>query len=165
MGDLFLEYIISHKKQSKDYRIIAGIILGALLLLTACLLWFPVWLPLTLFLAVWGSYRLISARNLEYEYSFADGVLTIDKIVARQYRRRLIPIQISAIKGFGKQGDEAYGAAIAEGLQILDFTSGRREGETYYMIVSRPKATYLILLELQDALLEKLPAYLPISFR
>ena len=91
--DTFLEKLVTRKKTLTDYLILAGtVIVGILLIMAALTIQILVQLGLSLLLAagiIFLGYRIITSRNIEYEYIVTNGDLDIDIIVAKRKRKRI----------------------------------------------------------------------------
>lgn len=99
--DIFVEQLVKKKFGTKDYLIIAAILLGGLVIITASFL-----IPSISFLIIigvaFGAYYLISARSVEFEYSVTNGNITIDKVINRRSRKRVISVEAHDIEEMGK---------------------------------------------------------------
>ncbi|HHV31080.1 DUF6106 family protein [Caproiciproducens sp. LBM24188] len=100
--DVFIEQIIKKKFGTKDYLIFAGIIIVGLLLIAASMLFIPSFSLIILIAVCFGAYYLISSRNLEFEYSITNGDITIDKIINRRSRKRVISMDAHNVEKMGK---------------------------------------------------------------
>lgn len=56
--------------------------------------------------AGYGTYYLVQGMYVEYEYTFTNGELDIDKIVAKRKRTPLVTAEVKKFTGFGKYSDE-----------------------------------------------------------
>lgn len=107
--DVFVEQIVKKRNTGKDMAIIALIIVGGLLLAFIFAFILPVLIPqlFTIFLllmvgTVFGAYWLITNLNVEFEYAVTNGDLTIDKIIHRRKRKRIITLDAKDIERLGK---------------------------------------------------------------
>ncbi len=50
----------------------------------------------------YGGWYLLTSFNIEYEYSFTNGEMDIDKIIAQRKRKRLITVVCREIESIGK---------------------------------------------------------------
>ncbi|NLJ30356.1 MAG: hypothetical protein GX424_01925 [Clostridiales bacterium] len=105
--DIFVEQLVKKNREAKDYLIIAGIVLAGLLLIMAS--------TLVPFIAVFvfagvcvGEYYLITALNLEYEYSVTNGEITIDKIINKRSRKRIISMDAHTIEFMGRYDPQEH---------------------------------------------------------
>lgn len=156
----FYEQIIKHKKSRKDYFMILLTVFAGLAFLVLASALIPAFLPLWIFIPCWFGYFAISGRCLEYEYSITNHVIDIDRIAGKRRRRKMIVIDLKEIIGHGTPGDEPYRAAVKKGLRVLDFSSGADETGKYYLIVPRPKATYIVIMEPNETMLACMNVYL-----
>ncbi len=111
--DTFIEYMIKQKKKKRDYMRAALIIATStivVLIVTLIFLVLPSYLisiwPLTVAGIYYGSYKIISSFDVEYEYILTNGELDVDKITHKKKRRRIITIHTKSFIEFGKIGDE-----------------------------------------------------------
>ena len=107
--DVFVEQIVKKRNTTKDIAVIVGIILAALILCFVFAIILPALVPilgtLSLFLVagtIFGAYWLISSMNLEFEYAATNGDLTVDKIIHRRKRKRVINLDSKDIETMGK---------------------------------------------------------------
>ncbi|MDY4976338.1 MAG: hypothetical protein SO147_05515 [Clostridia bacterium] len=159
----FYEQLIKQKKNGKDYGVIALTVLGGLIFAAAGFLIIPAFLPLWVFVACWFGYFLISGRCLEYEYALTQQHLDIYRIAAKRRRRKMIEIDLKELRGYGIPGDSGYRHGIRQGLQVLDFSSRRDKSEKRYLIVPRPKGTYVVVIEPDETMLEGIEGYVKLG--
>ncbi len=156
----FYEQIIKQKKNSKDYLVIALTVVIGLIFIAFAHSIISFFLPLWIFISCWFGYFIISGRCLEYEYSITNHVMDIDRIAGKRRRRKMIIIDLKEIQGYGICGDEGYQHAVRKGIQVLDFSSRSKNGAKKYCIVPRPKATYVVVIEPNETMLECMEKYI-----
>ena len=99
--DVFVEQIVKKKFGPKDYAVtVLAVLVGLIVIALSFLV--PAVGVLILVLAAVGVYYLITARNLEFEYSVTNGDITIDKIINRRKRKRVINTDAQYIDDIGK---------------------------------------------------------------
>lgn len=148
----FAEQLIRKKKTGKDIAGIIGIWAGAFLL-SVMMLYFALayasatqsnaFLALAVLLSVgafWLAGRLASTFTVEYEYSAFEGELTVDKIVGKRKRTRVVQVaakrieQLSPIEARTEETDKfdrVVMAAPSEAEATWYVTySGKRNGHT-----------------------------------
>ena len=164
MGDTFVEQIVKKKLNGKDYMIMLGLSLAAavVLFLAVAFLGSYIGIPMLIMLAVgifYGYYKLITMRNLEFEYSFTNGDLTIDKIINRQRRKRLTSFDVTTVEEMGK-----YDAAKLEhrNFDKRMFVGTDESGKNCWYVACRgPKTGHLLLVfEPEERVLEAMKPYL-----
>lgn len=113
--DIFHEYIVTKKKEAKDYVITFLLIAAAtfltfvLALLTMMYSQYLSSIGLLLIVgAWWGAVYLIKSRNIEYEYILTNNELDIDKIAARRARKRMCTINFKEIELCASVSDVNY---------------------------------------------------------
>lgn len=57
-------------------------------------------------LSAFGTFRAFRNTKVEYEYTYTNGDLDIDKIIAQSKRVELLTVQVSKFTSFGKYDDE-----------------------------------------------------------
>lgn len=161
--DIFYEYIVKRKMDAKDYLFIAGIILLALLLtfiftftIVAQYL-FGMWLLLDA-AAWWGAVFLIRQRNLEFEYILTNNELDIDKIMARQRRKRLLTINFKEIEVCARTHDVMFKHQLerTEGLTVIDAAGNPEEENVYFVDFSADGARKRVLFQPNEKIIEAL---------
>lgn len=100
--DTFIEQIIKKHYGAKDYLITAAAILAALALVMVSRMFLPAATAIVFVFVCFGAYYLITSRNLEFEYSATNGDITIDKIINRRNRKRVISMDAHDIENMGK---------------------------------------------------------------
>ena len=106
MGDVFIERMVKKKFDTKDILIIVGIVLAVMVLMPILLL---LSMQYGLFMIgllaaaglVFGGYKLLTMRMLEYEYSLTNGYISIDKIMNRSSRKRMTAFECSSAEHIG----------------------------------------------------------------
>lgn len=100
--DVFVEQIIKKKYDFMDSLIVFGTLLLSFVLVALCLMFFPFALILVIIGDIALAYYIISSRNIEFEYSITNGDITIDKIINKSRRKRIISIDAHDIEFIGK---------------------------------------------------------------
>lgn len=108
-----MEYMIKRKKAKGDYIKSLLFFLAAtlvMLIITFIFLIIPpyfisIW-PLVVAGIYFGTYKLSSSLDVEYEYILTNGELDVDKITHRKKRKRIITIHTKSFIEFGIVGDK-----------------------------------------------------------
>ena len=90
--DIFVEQIVKKKFGPKDYAIVAGVVLLGLIIVVLSMMFLYGIALIALILVGFGAYYIITSRSLEFEYSITNGDVTIDRIIYRRKRKRVISI-------------------------------------------------------------------------
>lgn len=154
--DVFVEQLVKKNKTVRD-TIIKVILIALIVIVPATLLVLSVYItylaflaPLSLPIMIYIAWYFITGLNLEYEYAVTNGDITIDKIIAKRKRKRMVSIDIKRIEDMGKinnkdfdkrpseyvyyasqtaYGDDVYGAAFfseEKGSSVLLFSPNEK---------------------------------------
>lgn len=107
--DAYLEQIVNHRKDYKDFiikvamimSIFAVLALGVFVGITVNYYFIVIGFFLSLF-DIYLCWYVITGRNVEYEYTVTNNNLQIDKIMAKRRRKAVLSIDIKKIEGFDK---------------------------------------------------------------
>ena len=135
--DNFAEYLVKKNETTADRsKRIAVLVLGIALttiFIVAGLVFISV-LPLFITAVVLAvgtgflTYSLIQSMYVEYEYTFTNGELDIDKITAKKKRTSLLSVEIKKFEDFGKYTD---GMEESDDMTVV-FASDNIEKNEYY---------------------------------
>lgn len=111
--DNFAEQLVrKHPNSSDNFKrtlfLVGGIIITILLTVMAFLNLGNILCMLGLVLAAgagYGTYFLVQGMYVEYEYTYTNGELDIDKIVAKRKRTELVTAEVKKFTAFGKYTD------------------------------------------------------------
>lgn len=132
MDDYSHEYMIKKRKGNSRFLPVAGWILVILLALAGYR--FYAFLFIAAIILMVAIIYLSPKLNLEYEYTFVAGELSIDKIYDKSSRKQAANYKMEDLELMGK----ADNARMAEYKnfkgKVRDFTSGYEEKEVYLMV-------------------------------
>lgn len=157
--DVFVEQIVKKKFGPLDYVIFAGVVLAGLVLTALAFVFLPPFAVIVFAGVCFGAYYLITSRSLEFEYSVTNGDITIDKIIYRRSRRRVISLDANTVEEMGKYDPEKHRAkSYASRL----FTSRLPSGEgAWYFTARHPKFGYvLVVFDPDEQVLEAIRPFL-----
>lgn len=113
--DSFVEQLVKKKRKGTDRAKTVMIILLTILVpvgcgalayvITAYLIYVAFFLLLVMIYVCW---YYITSQSLEYEYAVTNNNITVDKIIAKRRRKRVLSIDISEFNAFGKISDESF---------------------------------------------------------
>ena len=156
--DIFLEYLVAKKKDTKDKLIIAAIIAGGVIISLAMFaLMFIISLAssggqngaqnpigsmvfsvgcVLVFLLWYGAVMLINSRSIEYEYIVTNNELDIDKVMSKKGRKHLITIDIGEAHCVARIDDDEHNAVYRNTppeVSVLDYSAHSSNGYTYFI--------------------------------
>jgi len=100
MNDVFIEQLVVQKKTPAIHLKRIGLLLG-ILLVNLIVLFFGVLrmiFPVTFALSCWFLWIHLRDFNIEFEYSFTNGDLDIDKIIGRRKREQLVSVRVRKLE-------------------------------------------------------------------
>lgn len=168
--DIFTEQIIKRKRSTTDIAISIGASLAVFILIFISFFFL---LPMTMIplipiavtaAAIYGGYWVITSRNLEFEYSVTNGDLTVDKIIHKRKRKRVVSFDVRNAEEMGKY-DPARMAHRQFDKQLI--ASETETGEdAWYIIVRTPKyGLTLLVFSPNDKVLDGIKAGMPRQMR
>lgn len=126
--DIFCEFIVRHKKSIKDYLIMAGADIAAMILVFAVILFYNYTFGFGFFIIaaiIYGAYILIRSRFVEYEYALTNNELDIDKIMAKKKRKHILTVDFKQTEICAAVNDGNYSSEYnntASLTKTYDFT-------------------------------------------
>ncbi len=137
--DVFIEQLVTRKSTGKTLLIKVGIIVAGIILLivlgflSMILGEFSIFAIAAMMGVGYGAWFLLTSQNVEFEYSFTNGEIDIDKIVAQRKRKRMITVVCRQVEAMGK-----YKAAAHEHTnyktRIFACEDERDEQNTWYVV-------------------------------
>ena len=140
--DSFAEQLLKKKNSTKEYAIIALIIVAFLLINGAVMILFP---PLMFLVAVgtaWGAWWLIQTQYIEYEYSVLNGDLDIDCITGKRKRKRVVQVRSKKIDDLLPVTQNLN----LQGFQRVLYACTSKETATFYVTYQSKKFGRTIVL-------------------
>lgn len=157
--DVFVEQIVKKKFGPSDYAIaVLAVIAG--LAVAAVSFFVPVVGILILVLAAVGVYYLITSRNLEFEYSITNGDITVDKIINRRKRKRVINTDAQYIEDIGQydpnrlNGKQGYTKIV-----VSQYADGH--GSWYFCARDPKKGNIIVVFDPDEKVLGAIKPFLP----
>ena len=161
--DIFVEQIVTKKKDGKQIAIIAGTVVLAALLLCLVVLFYAylyILVPLLLFGVGYGAWWLITQQNIEYEYSVTNGDIDIDQIIARRKRKRIVSVGGHKIESAGRY-DPAKWANRRMDRVVMAAPSLKEDGLYFFTYRSKKRGHTLVVFQpdqrVSDAFYKGLP--------
>ena len=164
--DTYKEQLVVKKPTSTDWAKRIGILVGAGILILACVAILPVsdqfWFfpALAIAIVIYALFRFYPLFFIEYEYIFTNGEIDIDKIMGKQNRKRLATVDAETFEEFGRYDPNAF-----EGREFntrLFACSSVADPDTYYAVMNHPKfQNCLVVFNPNEIIVESIKEYLP----
>lgn len=163
--DTFMEKLVTKKKGIKDQFITAGIILGAMILVMV-ILSIPViaQLGIGFFFAagiIYLGYRLITSRNVEFEYIVTNGDLDIDKITARRNRKRIFSASCKEFEILSRVKSNSFSQSVQSIKNRIDATSSIDSPDAFFATLSYKGEKTLLIFEPDERMLNNFKIFIP----
>lgn len=169
-NDVFVEYLIKRRRTASDWALQAGAVVLALVVVwlsfyAAIMLNIPMIPYFVIIAVIYGLYRLWMMFNLEFEYSFTNGDITVDKIIAKRKRKRVVSFDAKNILEMKQVG--ANTVNIGNGIANVYRTGELKNGTNgWYILFSRDGANRNVLLfSPNEKLLTAMKPFLPVKVR
>ena len=153
MIDSYVECLVGRKKSTKA-MLLKGLVYGlcGLFLLFSLLTGMIVTFILGLVFAGLG-YFLCPSPDIEFEYLYMDKELTVDKIMAKQKRKRAGVYDLSKMEKMCPYKSHELDAYKNRKIPIKDYSSGIEDHRVYVIVYRSENEELLIFIEPNDELL------------
>jgi len=171
--DMFIEKLVKRKRSGKDTAITAAIVITTVLLVFIAanavlgfeaLHMFVSILPFVIAGLIFVCYKLVTARNVEFEYSLTNNEMDIDRIVHRRKRKRIATVNARNIDVLAPISSEKY-AREANSSSIakkLDCSSGDGNSSTHFVVFhDKEGGKTLLVFEPNEKILAGFKRYSP----
>ena len=176
---IFIEELLSKKKSAMDYvLIVVYIMLGLsvtfmLGFLLIVMMFSPKntlietvisLIPLAIFLAWFGIYKLIGLRSVEYEYTVINNNLDIDKIVSKKSRKRVVSVDIKSIEIMACTDDEENNDIYLnppEETKIINCSALNKNMNTYFISTAFDGGRKMVIFQPTTKITEALAKFNP----
>lgn len=150
MSDFYTEQLVKKRTSGKDIMIktllIAVTVLSFLLI---PVLPFFIFIPVLLIVLDYFMFRRL---DLEYEYLYVNGDLDIDKIMAKQKRKRIFSMNINDLELLAPLG--AGELNQYHNAKVLDYSSQMPDARRYAMIVTSKGEQVKVIFEPEQVILD-----------
>lgn len=172
MNDVFVERMVKKKFETLDLLVVVGVIAGIVLLSLVgfvvgfLVMAFPMITLLVIAGAVFGGYKLISMRMLEFEYSLTNGFVTVDKIMNRSSRKRMTSFECSSCEDVGLYQEQEARLKTRSFDNRIFATQYADHRDSWFMIVHSGKTgKTLVVFDPDEDLQEAIKKFIPRSLK
>ena len=155
MNDLYKEILVKRSPQGTDAIRKAGMILLPVLFALAGFFISPFFLILAVAAAVLAWF-VITGMNLEYEYLYVNGDIDVDRIIAKQKRKKAGSYPLENLELIAPTGSYELDSYKGKNVREIDYTSGDGQTKSYTAAYHQDDGTVLVRLELDDDLIRDL---------
>lgn len=168
MNDVFIERMVKKKFEGKDALILAAVVVGIVLLsfigfvVGFLIIQFPTLTLLIMAGAIFGGYKLIGARLLEYEYSLTNGYITVDKILNRSTRKRMTAFECDICEDIGIYlENEARLKNRSFDTRVFATRYENRQGSWYMIVRGKKTGKTLLVFDPDEEFQEAVKKFIP----
>ncbi len=156
--DIFVEQLVTIKKNVKTYLAYIGIAIAAILVMTVALTILGNLAIVVIFLVLFGAYKLYSMLSVEYEYIITNSTMDIDKITAKSSRKRILSFELSEVERI-----EKYRVEMPQDILKDCFFACNISDENAYVVIIHPdgKAKQSVVIAPDDRMKEAMKKFLP----
>ncbi|NLC68975.1 MAG: hypothetical protein GX754_09420 [Clostridiaceae bacterium] len=161
--DSFLEKIVVRKKTGKDYLVVAGAILGGLVLFFVVQLvpFLSSFFIIIVAAIVYLIYQVIIARYVEFEYIVTNGDLDIDKIIAKRRRKRIFSANCKDFDIVAKLKGGYNDRRISDVKNRIEAISSIESDNIYLVTLLYKGEKTAVLFEPDERMLKAFKQYIP----
>ena len=163
--DTFMEKLVTRKKTLTDHLITIGAVIGsALLILLALSIPILIQLGLSLVLAAVAAYlgyRVITSRNIEYEYIVTNGDLDIDMIVSKRKRKRIFSANCKEFDIVSPVKSSHFDQSVQSIKNRIDASSSIDSPDAYFITLNYNGERTLVIFEPTEKMLNNFRLYIP----
>ncbi len=140
MGDLYSECIVKRKTPMYTFAIKLLLFVAMCVAVTFMVLMVSV-IPFLIAVAIGVLYYFYAASvNLEYEYTFVNGGLDVDKIMNKSRRRKLLTFDFNHLEIMAAENSHLLDSYRQKSCKVYDFTSLNAENaDKVYVIYGTDK--------------------------
>lgn len=161
--DVFIEKMVTKKKDIYDYLTNIGIIIAGFmaLLVSIQIRSLRAILPLLFPGICYGMYYLIKSRNIEFEYIVTNDELDIDKIVARKKRKRIFTASCKLFEILAKEESEHFTNDIKKINNVIKCVSSNNSSNVYFAVLNYKNQKTVLFFEPDERMLNSFKTYIP----
>lgn len=152
MNQDYVEWLVKRKDPAYAWpvRILMGILCAAALVMALVV----VWGPILLLIAGAATFFVFQMLSVEYEYLYVDGSLSIDKILGKARRKKVLECSKEELLMIAPSDSYVLKDYETSGMKVVNCSSQKPEAKTFTMIYQKNGQHYKVILEPNDKLLQ-----------
>lgn len=153
MGDVFEEKLVKRASESKHAIYIGACIFLTVVVALLSLVTSPILLVVAIILGI-ADYFIFQSFDVEYEYTYVNGEMDFDKIVAKSRRKRLLSVDAHKLEMIGPKDSHHLESLRRSKYKTFDFSSRKEDHDVYEMYIRTENELLQILFEPNQNMLE-----------
>ncbi len=152
MNQDYVEWLVKRKDPAYAWpvRILMGILCAAALVMALVV----VWGPILLLIAGAATFFVFQMLSVEYEYLYVDGSLSVDKILGKARRKKVLECLKEELLMIAPSDSYVLKDYETSGMKVVNCSSQKPEAKTFTMIYQKNGQHYKVILEPNDKLLQ-----------
>lgn len=152
MNQDYVEWLVKRKDPAYAWpvRILMGILCAAALVMALVV----VWGPILLLIAGAATFFVFQMLSVEYEYLYVDGILSVDKILGKARRKKVLECSKEELLMIAPSDSYVLKDYETSGMKVVNCSSQKPEAKTFTMIYQKNGQHYKVILEPNDKLLQ-----------
>ena len=152
MNQDYVEWLVKRKDPAYAWpvRILMGILCAAALVMALVV----VWGPIRLLIAGAATFFVFQMLSVEYEYLYVDGSLSVDKILGKARRKKVLECSKEELLMIAPSDSYVLKDYETSGMKVVNCSSQKPEAKTFTMIYQKNGQHYKVILEPNDKLLQ-----------
>ncbi len=166
--DIFVEQLVKKKRGIKELMTVLASILGALAVLWIVPFAFVIpGIGFALFalcvIFIYLLYFLVTSINQEFEYSFTNGILDIDKIINMRKRKKMLEINVRKMEMMGRNTAAEFGKYMVDSNVKKVYACTHKDAEDLCFLVFPEESgkTIMLLFNPNEKITEAIRRYNP----
>lgn len=157
--DSYAEWLV--KRKDPPYAVPVKVLMVMLCVVSAYLALNSVFGVIVLVLAGAASYFVFINLSVEFEYLFVEGDLSIDRILARSRRKKLLECKKEEIQIVAPSDSYMLKDYEKTGMKVTDCSSRQAGARTYALIYQRGAECVKVIFEPNDRVLRSMRHAIP----
>ena len=160
--DIFVEEMVVRRKTALNLLLSIFIVAAALVLAVVVWLFVPFISTVLIIIVLFAAYLGIKFQYVEYEYSFTNGDLDIDKIMAKRKRVRVLEINQKQIRVMAPYTAE-YEAETKDYSvkEVIDTSASKNAAGRWFFIYEKPDGSHaFVVIQPSKQLLKAMQKYM-----
>lgn len=154
MNDAYAEWLVKRKTPVYSYVINGVMILVTIICVLLALTTANIIGVIAMFLAGGATYLLMRNANVEFEYLYVTGQLSIDKIMGRSKRKKAWECSMDEIQIVAPADSYMLKDYENSNTKVIDFTSGQPGNKVYAVVANSKGQSTKVLIEPNDKMLQ-----------
>ncbi len=150
--DTYVEWLVKRKEPAYAWPV--RIVMGILCIFSLLMALTQVWGILLLVAAGIGTFFLFQTLSIEYEYLFVDGTLSIDKILGKARRKKVIECAKEDLLIVAPSDSFVLKDYETKDSKLIDCSSGEKGKKPYAFIYKKGPQHIKLLLEPNDKFIQ-----------